>query len=62
MKIRTTEAATKEVFIDANDLIIDLMLESQNATSEGEKLAYKKIIRRLSELRKQGHAKTLKES
>ena len=57
MKIRTTEATTKEVFIDANDLIIDLMLMVETATNEGEKKALKKVIQRLNDLRKQGHMK-----
>jgi len=58
MKIRTTEATTKEVFIDANDLIIDLMLMVENAVTDGERKALKKVIQRLNELRKQGHMKS----
>jgi hypothetical protein len=57
IKVRTTEAVTKEVFIDANDLLIDLMQEVEKATTEGEKKALKKIIQKIMELRKQSHIK-----
>ena len=56
MKVRTTEAMTKEVFIDANDLMIELMLEVEKASNESEKKTLRRIIQKINELRKQGHA------
>ena len=56
MKVRTTEAVIKEVFIDANDLMIELMLEVEKASNESEKKTLRRIIQKINELRKQGHA------
>ena len=55
VKVRTTEAQTREVFVDVNDLIIELMMDEQNATSQDAKAAIRTVIKKLTELRKQGH-------
>lgn len=55
VKIRTTEAQTREVFVDVNDLIIELMMDEQNASSQEVKAAIRAIIKKLTGLRKQGH-------
>lgn len=55
IKVRTTEAATREVFVDVNDLIIELMMDEQNANSQVEKDAIRRVINKLTELRKVGH-------
>lgn len=57
MKVRTTEATTREVFVDINDLIIDLMLEVEKATSQDAKSAIKQLINKLTKLRNEGHAR-----
>ena len=52
VKVRTVEAQAKEVFMDVNDLIIDLMLEEQNCSTQEGKATIRKIIKKLTELRK----------
>lgn len=56
MKIRTAEASTQDVFVDVNDLIIDLMMAAENAPNDSERKAYKKVIQKLTELRNNAHA------
>lgn len=54
-KIRTAEASTQDVFVDINDLIIDLMMEAEKTDSDAERKAYRKVIQKLTELRNKGH-------
>lgn len=56
-KIRTAEATTQDIFIDANDLIIDLMIEAEKASTELERKTYKKVIQKLTDLRNKSHGK-----
>lgn len=58
VKVRTTEAQTRDIFVDVNDLIIELMMDEQNATSQEAKQAIRKVIAKLTELRKQGHERS----
>lgn len=51
MKIRTAEAATQDVFVDINDLIIDLMMEAENADNDSERKVYRRLIEKLTALR-----------
>ena len=55
--VRTVEAPSKETFIDANDLLIELMMELENCTSEEGKKAYRKLIKRITEIRNQPRKK-----
>jgi hypothetical protein len=51
MKIRTAEASTQDIFVDINDLIIDLMMEAENADNESERKVYRRLIEKLTTLR-----------
>jgi len=59
VKIRTVEATTQDVFVDVNDLIVDLMLVAENTTNEHERAAYKKVIQKLTALRNKPTTVTL---
>ena len=54
-RIRTAEASTQDVYVDVNDLIIDLMMEAEKADNASEREAYKKIIQKLTDLRNNRH-------
>jgi hypothetical protein len=54
-KIRSIESNTTEVYVDVNDLIIELLLEVDKAQSEHEKKAYRSLISRLTEIRDKSH-------
>jgi hypothetical protein len=54
-KIRTLEVNSSEVFVDVNDLLIELMLEADRCTSEPERKAYQALIHKLTEIRNKGH-------
>lgn len=56
-KIRTKEILDKEIYVDANDLIIELLIEIERCTTESEKKAYRAVIARLSSLRDSAHSK-----
>lgn len=56
VKIRAVEAATQDVFVDVNDLIIDLMMAAEESNNEVERRAYKKIIQKLTDVRNKAHA------
>lgn len=56
MKIRTAESPTTDVFVDVNDLIIDLMMKAESATNDYERKAYKNVIQKLTDLRNKAHA------
>lgn len=53
--MRSIESDTSEVFINVNDLIIELLLEVDKAQTEHEKKAYRALITRLSDIRDRGH-------
>ena len=61
VSVRTTEAQTREVFIDVNDLIIELMKDEQNAQGEAAKREIKRLINKLLEIRKIGHERSRSE-
>jgi type III secretion system FlhB-like substrate exporter len=54
-ELRTTELPSKEVFINVNDLIIELLLKVEIATSEVEKKVYRDLADRLSHIRDKTH-------
>lgn len=47
VKVRTAESTTSDVYINVNDLIIELMLESEKANSQAEKDYIRNLIARL---------------
>lgn len=55
VKIRTAESATSDVYINVNDLIIELMLEAEKASTQAEKQYIKELIARLVRKRNEGH-------
>ena len=57
-KIRTLETQTSEVYVDVNDLIIELLLEVDRCESEPEKEAYRSLVTRLTEMRDKGHKRS----
>jgi len=56
VKLRVVESTTQEVFVDVNDLIIDLMLAAEASTNETERRTYKKVIQKLTDVRGKAHA------
>ena len=56
VKIRAVEAPTQDVFVDVNDLIIDLMMAAEEASNDNERRAYKKVIQKLTDVRNKAHA------
>ena len=54
MGIRTKESTTSDVFVDVNDLIIELMKEMNNAP-DNLKPGIKAVIDRLTNLRNKSH-------
>jgi hypothetical protein len=53
--IRLKELSDKEIYIDVNDLIIEMLLKADNANNESEKRVYKEIADRLSNIRNKAH-------
>jgi len=49
--IRTKESTTKEVYVNVNDLIIDLHLELKHAQNDSERVSILRIITKLTEIR-----------
>lgn len=47
IKIRTAESATSDVYVNVNDLIIELMLEVDKASTQAEKMFIKGLINKL---------------
>jgi hypothetical protein len=56
-KVRTTEISDKEVYVDVNDLIIELLLEIDRSGVEAEKKAYRSLVARLTAIRDKAHVK-----
>lgn len=54
-KIRTIEAQSTEVYVDVNDLLIELLLEADRCTSEPERKAIHSLVQRLTDLRNKAH-------
>lgn len=54
-KIRTVEISSTEVYVDVNDLIIELLVELDNSSSEQEKKILRALVNRLTEIRNKGH-------
>jgi hypothetical protein len=55
MKLRTAESATSDVFININDLIIELMLAAEKAGNAERREALKAVIRKLTDIRNSPH-------
>jgi hypothetical protein len=53
--IRVVELPSKEVYIDANDLIIELLIKANNSLSSVESKVYKELADRLSMMRDRAH-------
>ena len=56
-KVRTTEISDKEVYVDVNDLIIELLYEIDRSSVEAEKKAYRALVVRLTAIRDKAHSK-----
>lgn len=54
-KIRTVEISSTEVYVDVNDLIIELLVELDNSSSEQEKKILRSLVNRLTDIRNKGH-------
>lgn len=57
--VRTVEAPAKETFIDANDLLIELMTRVEACTTEGGKEELRRLIKRITHIRNQSHKKVV---
>lgn len=53
--IRVVELPSKEVYIDANDLIIELLIKANNTAIAAESKVYKELADRLSMMRDRAH-------
>jgi hypothetical protein len=53
--IRVVEIPSKEVYIDANDLIIELLIKANNTAVIAESKVYKELADRLSMMRDRAH-------
>lgn len=54
-KIRTVEASTQDVFVNVNDLLLDIMRSMDKAKNDAERLTYKKLVNRLTDIRDRTH-------
>lgn len=54
-KIRTVEVSSTEVYVDVNDLIIELLVELDNSSSESEKKILRALVQKLTDIRNKGH-------
>lgn len=55
MKVRVAELDDKEVVVNINDLIIELLFQIDQTGVEAEKTAYRAVVARLMVLRDKGH-------
>ena len=55
--MRTSESKIKEVFVNLNDLLIDLHKQEQACSTPGGKAEIQKLIHKITALRTQGHKK-----
>lgn len=53
--VRVVELPSKEVYIDINDLIIELLVKADNASNEHEKKVYRELSEKLSTMRDKAH-------
>jgi hypothetical protein len=53
--IRVVELPSKEVYIDINDLIIEMLLKADSALNDAEKKVYRDMADRLSNMRDRAH-------
>ncbi len=53
--VRVVEIKSNEVYIDVNDLIIELLLEADKATTEAEQRVLKSLANRLTSMRDRAH-------
>jgi hypothetical protein len=56
--IRAKESPTKDVYLNVNDLIIELMRELEKANNDSERNAIKRVIARLTHIRDASHGRT----
>lgn len=56
-KVRSTEVSDKEVYVDVNDLIIELLLEMDRCSTEAEQKVYRALVARLTSIRDKAHHK-----
>lgn len=57
-KVRSLEIQTQEVYIDVNDLIIELLLEIERCQTDSEKDAYRALVARLTDVRDKSHKRS----
>ena len=55
IKVRTAESTTSDVYVNVNDLIIELMLEAEKADTQAEKQCIKNLIAKLVRRRNESH-------
>lgn len=60
--IRTKEIDDKEVYIDVNDLMVELLRDLEKCATEAEKKVYQDIVNKLVELRKKAHDRATRDS
>jgi len=56
-KVRSIETQTSEIYVDVNDLIIELLLEVDRCQTDTEKEAYRSLVARLTDIRDKAHKK-----
>lgn len=58
--IRVRESSTEDVYVNVNDLIIELMVELGKTSTDAERSAINKIINRLTRIRDASHGNATK--
>jgi hypothetical protein len=58
--IRVRESSTEDVYVNVNDLIIELMVELGKTSTDAERSAINKIISRLTRIRDASHGNATK--
>lgn len=54
-RVRSIETSSTEIYVDVNDLIIELLLEIDKSQCEPEKKAYRSLVIRLTDIRDKSH-------
>lgn len=57
MKVRTAENTNSDIYMNINDLIIDLMMEAEKSDNQAERAFIKKLIAKLVSKRNEAHKK-----
>lgn len=55
--IRTKESATNDIYVNVNDLLIELHLELDKTQNETERSGIRRMINRLTNIRDKTHGK-----